>query len=212
MISTLEQTFDLEEDTKAIILRKRINPKSGDQLKVYIPRVMRGIERGEPKVKISPVQYRGAFANAPECKPQISPLLREQNYLIGLYQNNSGSKSVVKVVYNEDEDIAKTYIPEEKEVRCTFVNGKLKQLRLNTNNNMTYDANEFIYDTYVLKANAAEEDEDSDEDLIEEVKYDDDGDEDEESTAGAKKSYMKRVGNNEVEVERKAPIGTKIRL
>ena len=173
MRTNFENLVDLEEETKAIILSKKNNPRSGDQLKVYIPRIMRGIEMGKPKIKISPTQYRGAFANAEECRPEISDTLREQNYLLGLYQNNSASKSIVKVVYNEDDDIEKTYIPKEKEVRCMFINGKLKQLRLNTNDNMAYSANEYIFDQYVLRSDHGEDEEDE-EDLIEEVDYEDD--------------------------------------
>lgn len=203
MLTNFENLFDLEEETKAIILSKKNNPKSGDQLKVYIPRIMRGIEKGKPKIKISPIQYRGAFANASECKPKISTTLREQNYLLGLYQNNSASKSVVKVVYNEEEDIEKTYIPDDKEVRCLFVNGKLKQLRLNTNNNMEYSANEYVFDQYVLKADSGEDEEDED-DVIEEVNYTDDTEEEEVDTS-------KLMTKNGVTVTRKSVFGTKIR-
>lgn len=185
MLSTLELDYTLEEETKAIILKKKNNPKTGDELKVYIPRVMRGIEKGKPTITISPVQYRGAFANAPECRPQVSNLFREQNYLIGLYQNNSASKSVVKVVYDDENDINKTYVPEEEEVRCNFINGKLNQLRLNTNDNMSFEANEFIYDQYVIRSNAAS-DYDSEDDIIKKVDYKDDTD---ESTDTKKNRY-----------------------
>lgn len=208
MLSVLDVVFDLEEDTKAVILRKKINPKSGDQLKVYIPRIMRGIEMGIPKIQISPVQYRGAFANAPECKPKISSMLREQNYLLGVYQNNSSSRSIVKVVYDEEEeDIVKTYIPGEQEVRCQFMNGKLDQLRLNTDDNMNYLANEFIYDQYMLKGDLGEDVEDDDEDVIEHKTYDNNGDTDDVFTKGSSKTFTK----NGVTVTRNAGIGTRIR-
>lgn len=202
MLTNFENLFDLEEETKAIILAKKNNPKSGDQLKVYIPRIMRGIEKGKPKITISPIQYRGAFANASDCRPKISTTLREQNYLLGLYQNNSTSKSVVKVVYNEEEDIEKTYIPDDREVRCAFVNGKLKQLRLNTNNNMEYSANEYVFDQYVLRADSGEDEEDLG-DEIEEVDYTDDTEEEEVDTS-------KLMTKNGTTVTRKSVIGTKI--
>lgn len=190
MLTNFENLFDLEEETKAVILSKKNNPKSGDQLKVYIPRIMRGIEKGKPKIKISPTQYRGAFANDSSCKPKISETLREQNYLLGLYQNNSASKSIVKVVYNEDDDIEKTYIPDEKEVRCMFVNGKLKQLRLNTNDNMNYSANEYIFDQYVLRSDHGEDSEEE-EDIIEEVDYEDDTEDEDYIPAGTRKPVSK---------------------
>lgn len=207
MLSTLEMTFDLEADTKAIILKKKNNPKSGEELKVYVPRVMRGIDKGEPKIKISPIQYRGAFANSSECKPKISSMLREQNYLVGIYQNNANAKPVLKVVYNEDDDIEKTYIPEEEEVRCQFLNGKLGQLRLNTDDNLTYQANEFIYDEYVLKSDYGEDWDGSDDDIIERVPYTDDTKEKAKSKNG---TITKIIGNTKVTVERNPPMGSMI--
>lgn len=208
MISNLEIVFDLEENTKAVILKKTSNPKSGDKLKVYIPRLMRGIDKGKPKIKISPVQYRGAFANASECRPIISNTLREQNYMTGLWENNSGSKSVVKVVYNEEQDMSKAYIPEESEVRCAFINGKLSQLRLNTNDNMDYTANEYIYDQFVLKSDLGEDEEDEEDDIIEEVEFDEDP---LDSTDIKKSSTKKSAGGTDVQVTYKSIMGTKIR-
>lgn len=179
MLSNFEMTVDLEEETMAVVLKKKTNPKSGDELKVYIPKVMRGIEMGKPKIKISPVQYRGAFANSAECKPQISHMFREQNYLTGIYQNNANSKPILKVVYDEEGDIEKTYVPIEEAIRCKFMNGKLEQLRLNTDDNLEFLANEFIYDQYILKGIEGEDDEEDDDDVIEHVKNLDNDDEDE---------------------------------
>lgn len=196
MLSNFEMTVDLEEETIAVILKKKTNPRSGDELKVYIPKVMRGIDMGKPKIKISPVQYRGAFANSGECKPQISHMFREQNYLVGTYQNNANSKPILKVVYDEEGDIEKTYVPVEEAIRCKFMNGKLEQLRLNTDDNLEFAANEFIYDQYLLKGIEGEDDEEDDDDVVEHVKNFEDEDEEPKD----KDKY-----------KRQATIGTKIR-
>ncbi len=177
MVTSFELPFDLTEETIATILLRKNNPKSGEQLKVYIPRIMRGIEKGKPTKRICSHGHI-TLANSGGA-PALSGALMEQNYLIGLYQNNSTSRSIVEVVYNEDDDMEKAYIPAEKDVRCCFANGKLKQLRLNTNNNMSYNSNEYIYEQYVLKPNHGEDGEEED-DEIEEVDYSDETSDDDE--------------------------------
>lgn len=151
MLSTLELPFELDAETKSIILTKISNPKTGDEIEVYIPRVMRGITKGKPKVSISPTVYSGAFVNDSSCMPTISETFTEQNFIIGKYENNSQSKGIVTIIRDEHGDIEQLFLEENTEVRCNFINGKLGQLRLNTKDNMAFDNNQYIFDDYEVQ-------------------------------------------------------------
>lgn len=139
MLSKLDIPYELEEDTICTVLEKKSNPKIGDQMKVHIPRVMQNIPQTiPPKVMISPYQYNGCFVNSMQCQPKRSSnLFKEQNYLEGEFSNNSTTNPILDVERKEDKELVKTYVEKNKKIRCNFKNGKLNQLKVNTDDNNT---------------------------------------------------------------------------
>ena len=141
MISKLELQFDLEQETVAYTLEDVKNPKIGDEIKVFIPRVMQNINGGQVPEEPTPeegevcqYQYNNCFVNAEDCKPELSTeVLRCQNYLVGLFDNNSTADPVLKVVRKPNKELIAVHLEKQTKVRSDFINGKLNQLRINTN-------------------------------------------------------------------------------
>ena len=107
MLSKLELMFDLEQESVAFTLEDVKNPKIGSEIKVFIPRVMQNINGGivpeEPSLEeegdVCEYQYNGCFINAESCRPVVSEeVFRCQNYLVGLYDNDTKADPVLKVV------------------------------------------------------------------------------------------------------------------
>ena len=146
MLSKLNLNYNFEEETLGYVVEKVNKPKGGSIIKLYIPRIMQNIKKGQPKITVSKVQHNNCFINAPECKPTISGIFKEKNYLTGILENNSSvtqisvteKKTYTMLDVNEEEYTAETiinqYIPEGASVRCIFKNGKLSSLRVNTDN------------------------------------------------------------------------------
>lgn len=140
MVSKLELMFDLEQESVAYVLEDVKNPKIGSEIKVYIPRVMQNINDGiipdEPTQEEGEVcryQYNDCFINSSECKPELScEVFREQNYLTGLFDNNSTANPILKVVRKPNKELVSVHLEVKTKVRSNFVNGKLNQLRIST--------------------------------------------------------------------------------
>ncbi len=138
MLSKLELMFDLEQEAVAYTLEDVKNPKIGTEIKVFIPRVMQNINGGMipdmPSLEEGDVcdyQYNGCFVNAESCKPIVSEeLFRCQNYLTGLFDNDTEAEPVLKVVRKPNKELVSVHIVEKTKVRSIFLNGKLNQLRI----------------------------------------------------------------------------------
>ena len=178
MVSNLSLYTELTEETIGYILERVDKPRAGSLIKVYIPKIMQNIQRGsKPQIKICGTQYNGGIINASDCKPKISSLLKEQNYLTGILESNSSISSISTrkteeyIALNQEKHyienvlgnpkltaaqlgraldkamkngtrevrILKEEIPAGRTVRVTFYNGKLNQVRINTNDDMKAD-------------------------------------------------------------------------
>lgn len=151
MLSKLELMFDLEQESVACVLEDVKNPKIGTEIKVFIPRVMQNINGGmvpeEPTLEeegdVADYQYNGCFINAEECKPIVSEdLFRCQNYITGLFDNDTEAEPVLKVVRKPNKELVSVHIEKHTKVRSMFLNGKLNQLRItlkDTTEDKSYD-------------------------------------------------------------------------
>lgn len=141
MLSTLDLVFDINYDTKAINLEELINPKSGNEVKIYIPTLMQFIEKGEPEE--SPA---GLDVNCFVCEevPAINEEVEKRNYFIGILQNNSTSVDIINKT-EEEGKILRTFIEKDAELRCMFKNGKLSQLMVNTDINADNTMTDFHF-------------------------------------------------------------------
>jgi hypothetical protein len=150
MLSKLELMFDLEQESVAYVLEDVKNPKIGTEIKVFIPRVMQNINEGvlpeEPSFDegdICKYQYNNCFINDENCKPEVSEeLFRSQNYITGLFDNDTKADPVLKIVRKPNKELVAVHIEKKTKVRSMFLNGKLNQLRItlkDTTEDKSYD-------------------------------------------------------------------------
>jgi hypothetical protein len=133
----MESLYDLDYNVVAEVLEKVENPKIGTKIKLFIPRVMQNITKDEPKEYISRISYNNCFANASSCMPRLtSRTFTEQNYLEAKLENSTDLKPLMDYLRSEDGELVATYLDKGKKIRCYFKNGKLVQLRLNTDDSM----------------------------------------------------------------------------
>lgn len=179
MVSNMNIYSEFTEETLGYVMEKVYKPKSGSLVKLYIPKIMQNIPKGKPEIKKSSVQYISGIVNDPACKPVISKLFYEQNFLTGIFEGNSNIESIAKTkkvkystlnidkryvakLFNStvitapdvavalkksmddgatEEKIVKQEVEAGKKVRVMFYNGKLNQIRINTDDNYTSDPN-----------------------------------------------------------------------
>lgn len=137
MLSKMESTYDLDYNVVGEVLEKVESPKIGTEIKLFIPRVMQNITKAEPQEYTSSVSYNDCFVNASACMPRLSSrTFMEQNYLNAKLENSTDLKPLMDYLRSEDGELVATYLDKGKKIRCYFKNGKLIQLRLNTDDNM----------------------------------------------------------------------------
>lgn len=139
MLSKFELMYNLDTDMLGIILERNKDPKIGSEIKVYIPRIMQNIPKDVlPEPYPSSVTYSRCFVNASDCAPRLSANgFTEQNYIVSKLENSTDLKPLMDYLRDDKTgDLMATYVDKDKMVRCTFMNGKLSQLRLNTDDNL----------------------------------------------------------------------------
>jgi hypothetical protein len=137
MLSTLNLIYDINEDTGCELLQRITMPAPGSKVKVYIPRLMQNIEKGtEPIEYPCPNQYAGAFINDAACRPSISGTIKEKNYLVGVIDNNASVTAEAVTAYDKYGKITTQIVPMGELMRCSFLNGKLTQLRINSSDSL----------------------------------------------------------------------------
>jgi hypothetical protein len=147
MLSKLESIYDLDYNVMGEVVEKIQNPQIGTEIKLYIPRVMQNITKGEPMEYVSSVSYNGCFANAEACKPKLtSNTFTEQNFLVAKLENSTDLKPLMDYLRTQEGELAATYIDVGKQIRCYFKNGKFQQLRLNTDDSLTNQSSDIEVD------------------------------------------------------------------
>lgn len=95
MISSLDLNFDVLSDMMGIVVEKKNPaPKEGETLQLYIPSIMPNISQSIPTKTVNFIN-KGTrlFLNDSECRPRCKTLLKTQNYLTGILENNSEWKN-----------------------------------------------------------------------------------------------------------------------
>jgi len=144
MISDLSLDFRLDSDMIAEVLEDIKNPKVGEEIKVRVPKFM-DKESMDIKVTDEPVEQQSAFKpdsgmllNASEHSVHFSDELVEVNYLIGSLENNSNLSKIFTIVRTENGHTISAWLKKTDDsgkptkLRCTFKNGKLTELKLNS--------------------------------------------------------------------------------
>ena len=137
MLSKMDSLYDLDYNVVAEVLEKVEDPQIGTKIKLFIPRVMQNITKDEPREYTSRISYNNCFANAEACMPRLtSRTFTEQNYLEAKLENSTDLKPLMDYLRSEDGELVATYLDKGKKIRCYFKNGKLAQLRLNTDDSL----------------------------------------------------------------------------
>ena len=129
MITGISVAFNLDEDMVGIVT-KDIEEKDIDNgVPLFIPLLMCDIDNPNTEPKISSVRSYGntIFKNDSKCKPYVSTIIKQQNYLIAKKKNNS---SIEQVLTDENE---KKILKKGTRLQSGFIHCKISDLRFNTN-------------------------------------------------------------------------------
>lgn len=124
-----------------------------EKLKVYIPKVMINIEKGEPVIKKLQTKGYSVFKNANKKPTLSSPILNEKNYFETNFNAssnvddlNSTSINILNEINQSINELAiknnltgvnvnkkmNYYIKKDTELRVEFLNGKINRLAFTT--------------------------------------------------------------------------------
>ena len=96
---------------------------------VYIPLLMCNIDYGSPKSQMIRIISTNIFKNDKECKPKLSSVIKQQNYITVNKENNT---TLSKLVIKKDN---KEIISMGTKVEVQFNHGKLSVGTFNTDKN-----------------------------------------------------------------------------
>lgn len=129
MITKLTAPFKLDDDMVAIVT-KSINENDVNKgVPVFIPLLMCDIDNPNSEPKISAVHGYGnnVFINDNNCKPYVSSIIKQQNYLIANKKNNSSLDILLS------EDNGTKILKKGTRLQSSFIHNKISDLRFNTN-------------------------------------------------------------------------------
>lgn len=130
LITRMVVDTDFTKNVLGIVVEDTHPVAVGEDIPVYIPMIMCNINDAGKEPKISYVKTNGSsiFKNSIECKPQISSILKEQNYILAQREDNI---NLTRLLNKENDD---TYIlPKGSKVDISFIHGKLSSISFNTN-------------------------------------------------------------------------------
>lgn len=134
MISSFDLKYDFSEEMNAIVVENSELNSNYQRVKLFIPTIMNGIQKGDPTISILSTLGKSVFCNADKKPILTNPVLREQNYLessINSTSNVNDLDSTIRSLTNEEKQISYN-IPKNATVRAQFLNGKVSKLSFNT--------------------------------------------------------------------------------
>ena len=117
--SNLPNGCDYTKDYVGISLSRQYCPRAGYKLKMYIPVLMSGIERGIPKERSTPINRASqGLLNAVSCRPTFKSHIKYANYIPVTMGN---------VVQNENwmDGNYYGYVKENSKFHLIFFDGRL---------------------------------------------------------------------------------------
>lgn len=135
MITVLstEVKFNTKEQKALVVGDNKPNKKNNYEIKIYLPLLMDGIKFDKPmKPKSLGKLNKSIFINDKSCMPKSSKKnIYHQNYLTAHLSNNSSLKKKLTST-TSNGNITGHKLKHKTEVRAKFLNHKLSQLRVNT--------------------------------------------------------------------------------
>ena len=151
--------FDFSDTYNATVL-ETTDISHNKVLKVYVAKVMTGIEKGDPKISKFQTNGYSIFANNVNRPAITGRLIKEKNYLESTFNSDSNVNDIENVSFNLVKEIQGTVnklaienglytIPEENkkmnytiekgsQIRVEFLNNKINKLAYNITDNSNY--------------------------------------------------------------------------
>lgn len=126
MISTFEIPYNFYDEVNAVIMEDTYISKNKNEIRVFIPTLMTGLDKSEPTKSIVPTSGKSIFSNAKENIPvSRSSILTEKNYIEATMQSSSNFKDIDMITkLLSDKDLLYK-INKGSNVRLNFLNGKI---------------------------------------------------------------------------------------
>ncbi len=126
MITNRKINFDLSKPFLAKITEDIDINDIEKGVPVYIPLLMCNIDYGSPKSQMIRIISTNIFKNDKECKPKVSSVIKQQNYITVNKENNT---TLSELTVKKDN---KEIIPMGTKVEVQFNHGKLSIGTFNT--------------------------------------------------------------------------------
>lgn len=137
MLSSFDIKYDFSEEMNATVVEDSTLTNNNQKVKLYIPTIMSGIQKGDPTLSVLSTLGRSVFCNANRKPALTSQVLKEQNYLESSINHDSNVTDIDSVIrsltYNEK--YVNYRILKNSTVRAEFLNGKVSKLSFSTTNN-----------------------------------------------------------------------------
>lgn len=133
-MSSFDLKYDFSEEMNGYVLEDSRLNNSNKGVKLYIPTVMNGIQKGEPTLSVLKTSGKGVFCNSGRLPITTSQVLREQNYLESDMNTSSivnDLESTVRSLTKDKSSLSYT-IKKDSIVRTQFLNNKVSKLSFKT--------------------------------------------------------------------------------
>lgn len=123
MITSMSLNIDLAKDFLGLTLEETYPVGINDKLKFYIPLLMAGIKKDQPKIYPAKTYGTSIFINSSDCKPSVSNVLKQQNYMTAERAEDVDLTRLLQKKDNKDY----YYIPKDLKFEINFDYGILSQ-------------------------------------------------------------------------------------
>lgn len=130
MITRLSTDVNIDSNMIGIVMSDIPVSNINQGIPLYIPLFMCNIENSNPSISIAKTYGNSIFKNAQSCKPHISTILKQQNYLTAKLNLNSDINHIISI-----DEKGNQYIKKGTKVQSEFIHSKISDLRFNTNIN-----------------------------------------------------------------------------
>ena len=134
MMSSFDLKYDFSEEMNGYVLQDSSLTSTNQTVKLYIPTVMNGIQKGDPTLSILRTNGKGIFCNSSKMPVLTSPVLKEKNYLessINTSSNINDLDSTIRSLTKDQKYVSYT-IKKGSTVRAEFLNSKISKLSFKT--------------------------------------------------------------------------------
>lgn len=127
MITSMKVNIDFTKDFLGFTLEDTYPIPIDDKLKFYVPLLMPDIKKDKPKIYPAKTYGSSIFINSPECKPCVSNILKQQNYIVAEREEDTDLTRLLEKMDKKDC----YYLPKDTKFEINFDCGRFSLASFN---------------------------------------------------------------------------------